>query len=491
MGDAPPADETPQLQMQFWFSRDEFAEPPAFQERSQRPNVPSSNQRPHLDNRQAGVSVKWDASGPSRLPKLRQHVHSGVRVLTQRRPGEQPSPVTDMPVVVLADAEIVGMTRAGGAWLRTLFIETSIARLAAGRTWVMVCIGSYHWRQGSLSRSIHVVFAGFDGLPSTHYHCTLAMWKTENATVVAGNDRYRPSFPGVHARVREPHLARGRRLARLGENGAGKSTLIKVLSGAHRPDAGAIRIHGQPLLLDSPQRAQHAGIAVIYQEFNLVPALSARENIFLGQESTWAGFISRNYEIKRVRDVLHRLGATFDPETPCRELTIAQQQLVEIARALLRQARILVMDEPSAPLTSQEVERLFSIIRDLKSQGIGIIYVSHRLDEIFVIADRVQVRATRNAGEFMPMTATRRLIERMVGRQLRRVSCTLGEARQTETGRARIARSMAVRDVSFTIHAGEVRATGLIARAGLRRYGSSSRGSGGAATSFSMAPLDD
>jgi len=275
------------------------------------------------------------------------------------------------------------------------------------------------------------------------------------------------SFPGVHAlRGVNLMLHTGEVLALLGENGAGKSTLIKALSGAHRPDAGAIRIDGQTIVLDSPQRAQQAGIAVIYQEFNLVPALSARENIFLGQEATFAGFIARQHEKERVREVMQRLGANFDPETPCCELTIAQQQLVEIARALLRQARILVMDEPSAPLTSHEVERLFGIIRDLKSQGIGIIYISHRLDEIFSIADRVMVlRDGGNAGDSLPTTATRaELIERMVGRQLKdefpERSVPRGKPRLIVKG---LHRGKAVRDVSFVIHAGEVLGfTGLI-----------------------------
>src|SRR5262249_38037629 len=152
----------------------------------------------------------------------------------------------------------------------------------------------------------------------------------------------------------------------LGENGAGKSTLMKVLGGACLPDAGTIRLDGRELAIKNPADASRAGIAVIYQEFNLVPALSARENIFLGQERTAAGFLARGDEQRRARELFARLGVALDPETPCRRLSVAQQQTVEIARALAREARVLVMDEPSAALTTQEVEALFRIIRDLR-----------------------------------------------------------------------------------------------------------------------------
>ena len=139
-----------------------------------------------------------------------------------------------------------------------------------------------------------------------------------------------------------------------------------------------------------PVAAQRAGIAVIYQEFNLVPTLSARENLFLGKEASHA-WLDHRGERRRAREHFARLGVEIDPETLVRDLSVAQQQTVEIARALASDARIVVMDEPSAALTPQEVDRLFAIIRDLKTRGIGIIYVSHRLDEVFTIADRVTV----------------------------------------------------------------------------------------------------
>ena len=200
------------------------------------------------------------------------------------------------------------------------------------------------------------------------------------------------SFPGVRALAGvDLTLARGEVLALLGENGAGKSTLIKVLAGAHIPDAGRMEIDGAAVIFRSPLDAKRASVAIIYQEFNLIPALSAAENIFLGQERTAGGFIRRGEERRAARRLFDRIGVAIDPDTPCRELSIAQQQVVEIAKALSIDARIIVMDEPSAAITPQEVARLFVIMRELQSQGIGVIYISHRLDEIFQIANRVTV----------------------------------------------------------------------------------------------------
>jgi len=275
------------------------------------------------------------------------------------------------------------------------------------------------------------------------------------------------SFPGVQAlRGVDLALHRGEVLAFLGENGAGKSTLMKVLGGAHIAEEGAILIDGVVTPLTSPDDSRSAGVAVIYQEFNLVPGLTAVENIFLGQEICRAGFVSRKQERKRAAELFGRLGVDIDLDAPCRSLTTAQQQLVEIAKALALDARIIVMDEPTAALTSHEVERLFEIIRDLKSHDIGVIYISHRLDEIFTIADRVTVlRDGGNVGDRPIGEMTRsEMIEMMVGRELKdefpsRIPA-IGEPRLEVSG---LCRGRAVRDVAFTVHRGEILAlTGLV-----------------------------
>jgi ABC-type sugar transport system ATPase subunit len=167
------------------------------------------------------------------------------------------------------------------------------------------------------------------------------------------------SFPGVLAlRGVDLDLHPGEVLALLGENGAGKSTLIKVLGGAQVPDVGSVRINGAAVSLQTPAEARRAGIAVIYQEFNLVPGLTAAENIFLGAEPTRLGLIRKGEEMRRARAIFDRIGIQVDPAMRCRDLSVAQQQAVEIAKALTADVRILVMDEPSATLAPPEVERL-------------------------------------------------------------------------------------------------------------------------------------
>jgi ABC-type sugar transport system ATPase subunit len=275
------------------------------------------------------------------------------------------------------------------------------------------------------------------------------------------------SFPGVQALENvDFDLRAGEVHALLGENGAGKSTLIKILGGAHQPDAGKIFIASNDIDIHSPGDALRAGIAAIYQEFNLVPTLSARENIFLGQESTTLGFIRRREELHQAKALLNRVGVEIDPDIPCNQLSIAQQQVVEIAKALSLAAKIIIMDEPSATLTPQEVEFLFEVIRDLQQQGIGIIYISHRLPEIFQIADRVTILrdgqhvATKDTAEVTRDT----LIEMMVGRRLEHEfphrDMTPGETRLAVTN---LCRGNAVRGVSLSVGKGEVLGiTGLV-----------------------------
>jgi len=275
--------------------------------------------------------------------------------------------------------------------------------------------------------------------------------------VMEGIDK---SFPGVHALDGvDLSVDAGQVLALVGENGAGKSTLIKVLSGAHTADMGTIRIDGQVVSIASPTDAQRAGVGVIYQEFNLVPSLSVRENIFLGQERSRLGFVNADRERTRAKELFDRMGVEVDPDALCRDISVAQQQVVEIAKALSLHARILVMDEPSATLTSREVERLFAIIGDLRSEGIGIIYISHRLDEVFHIADRVTVLRdgqhveTRDIGD----VTRERLIEMMVGRKLENEfpsrTPAIGPERLIVRG---LTREPKVRDVSFSVRRGEV-----------------------------------
>ena len=275
------------------------------------------------------------------------------------------------------------------------------------------------------------------------------------------------SFPGVKAlRGVDLKLAEGEVLALLGENGAGKSTLMKVLGGAYLADEGTIRIAGRDTPFRSPQDSRAAGVAVIYQEFNLVPGLTAVENIFLGQERTRAGFIGQKDERKRAAALFKRLGVTMDLDVPCRKLTTAQQQLVEIAKALAFDARIIVMDEPSAALTSHEVERLFEIIRELKRQRIGVIYISHRLEEVFTITDRVTVlRDGMNVGgKRIGDISRNEMIELMVGRELKDEfpsrTVSIGPPRLEVS---HLTRGRAVQDVSFNVRSGEVLAlTGLV-----------------------------
>ena len=174
------------------------------------------------------------------------------------------------------------------------------------------------------------------------------------------------AFPGVQALNQVGlDLYSGEVLALLGENGAGKSTLIKMLGGAHQPDEGDISMNGSVLAIHSPQDALSAGIAVIYQEFNLVPWLSARENIFLGQEPSRVGFLPAGRERKRAVELFQQLGVEINPDTLCVDLTVAEQQIVEIAKALSLEARIVVMDEPTAALTPREVEGLSRVIEEL------------------------------------------------------------------------------------------------------------------------------
>jgi ABC-type sugar transport system ATPase subunit len=267
-------------------------------------------------------------------------------------------------------------------------------------------------------------------------------------------------YPGVRAlRNVDLTLERGECLALCGENGAGKSTLIKLLGGATRPNRGEIRIDGEAVRIASPHAAQRLGISIIYQELNLVPQLSVRENIFLGREGGRFGFPDLRHETEVTRRLFRTLGLEIDAERRCAELTVAQRQAVEIAKALAFDARIIVMDEPSAALTESETQKLLGIVRELKCSGIGVLYISHRLDEIFAIAERVTV--LRDGAHVTTEDTSRvdrdRLIELMVGRPLD----TEFPPRNLRVGAERLrveglTRGRTVRDMSFSVFAGEV-----------------------------------
>ena len=277
----------------------------------------------------------------------------------------------------------------------------------------------------------------------------------------------RKSFPGVKAlKGVDLTLQSGEVLALLGENGAGKSTLIKVLGGAHQTDAGAIEIDGHAANVATPQSSQASGIGIIYQEFNLVPFLTVRENIFLGREPGRFSFIPKRDESAKAKALFERIGVDVPIEAECRQLSVAQQQIVEIAKTLAQDARIIVMDEPSAALSPRETKGLFEVIEELKSHGIGIIYISHRLDEIFEVADRVTILRDGEHIDTRPIADLTRekMIELMVGRSLEKEfpgrDATLGQARFEV---ANLQHGSQVRGVSFDIRAGEVLGlTGLV-----------------------------
>ena len=216
-------------------------------------------------------------------------------------------------------------------------------------------------------------------------------------------------------------LQRSEVLALLGENGAGKSTLMKVLSGAHAPDGGSMSLDGAPFAPSSPHEALTAGVAMIYQELILAPDLSVEDNIMLGQERSRFGLLSRAEQGSRVREVLKRLGhPELDLRTPVSRLSLGVQQLIEIARALVQQARVLVFDEPTSSLTRQDAERLFSVLRSLRDDGIGIIYISHFLEEVREVAERYTVlRDGKSVGTGqLAETSETELVRMMVDRDI-------------------------------------------------------------------------
>ncbi|WP_374486437.1 sugar ABC transporter ATP-binding protein [Zoogloea sp.] len=271
------------------------------------------------------------------------------------------------------------------------------------------------------------------------------------------------TFPGVKA-LKDVQLSirAGEIHSLMGENGAGKSTLMKILSGAYVPDAGAeIRVDGKAVSIEGPLSAKALGIAVIYQELSLCPNLSVAENIYLGRELRRHGLVDRKAMQAACAGILRRLGASFGPATEVASLSIAERQLVEIARALHAEARILVMDEPTTPLSSRETDRLFALIRQLRADGLAIIYISHRMSEIYDLSDRVSVLRDGTYVGTLERAAlsAESLVQMMVGRDLS--GFYTKEHAAYDPGRVVLAArhigdGKRVRDCSFDVHAGEV-----------------------------------
>jgi len=270
------------------------------------------------------------------------------------------------------------------------------------------------------------------------------------------------SFPGVRALDGVTlALFAGEVLALVGENGAGKSTLMKILAGAQPADQGEILIDGQHVRIDNPKAAENLGIGMIYQEFNLVPALDAIENITLGDEPQNGVFLDRRKAVEEASAVLAELGITLPLDVEVARLSVAQQQMVEIAKELRRHARIIVMDEPTASLTENEIERLFSIIKKLKAGGVGIIYISHRLEELPRIADRITVlrdgRAieTRKVADFPPDDVIRAMVGRALEAHFPELPPIAIDAPIVLAVRD-LLRPPAVNGISFEVRAGEI-----------------------------------
>jgi len=270
-------------------------------------------------------------------------------------------------------------------------------------------------------------------------------------------------FPGVQALAEVcVEFRAGEVVAVMGENGAGKSTLMKALAGVHPPDAGEIRWEGKPVRISSVAQAEALGIAFIHQELNLCGNLTVAGNVFLGREPRRGGcWLARGAMRRRALELWERVGLKVDPETLVEDLSIGQRQMVEIARALAREARLVIMDEPTSSLTTTETARLFEVVRDIKNRGLGVVFISHRLGEVQAVADRVVVlKDGRNSGSLEKGAITaERMVQLMVGRDLdpagrRPVGVTAGAVRlAVESLRTR---AWPLQQVSFEVRAGEI-----------------------------------
>ena len=246
----------------------------------------------------------------------------------------------------------------------------------------------------------------------------------------------------------------------IGKPNAGKSTLMKILSGAYQKSAGQIMLGGSEVEIKNPKHAQTLGISTIYQEFNLIPHLSVGENIFLGREpARLPGFIDQRAIFQQATHALTALGLTLNPRKLVKELRVAEQQMVEVAKALSLDARILIMDEPTAALTEHEIAELFATIRSLKKKGVAIVYISHRMEELFEIGDRVTVlRDGRSVGTYdVTAISKSELIRLMVNRELTDLFPKEKVARGPEVLRVEgLCTQTGLKDINFSLHKGEV-----------------------------------
>ncbi|MBZ6076781.1 sugar ABC transporter ATP-binding protein [Microvirga puerhi] len=271
------------------------------------------------------------------------------------------------------------------------------------------------------------------------------------------------AFPGVQAlKQARFELLPGEVHALMGENGAGKSTLMKILAGIYKKDAGEICIDGIPVDITSPRAAQDLGISIIHQELNLMNDLTAAQNIFIGREPRRAFglFLDEDALNRNTADILEHMNLRLDPRVEVGELTVAKQQMVEIAKALSFRSRVLIMDEPTAALNRSEILELFSIIRQLKANGVGIVYISHKMDELKEISDRVTVMRDGEYVGTVPTASTTidTIISMMVGRSLTETKSEVPDLSRHEVMLEvrNLSRGSAIRDVSFHLRKGEI-----------------------------------
>jgi len=266
------------------------------------------------------------------------------------------------------------------------------------------------------------------------------------------------AFPGVMAlNGVNFRVNAGEVTALVGENGAGKSTLIKILAGFYTPDSGEVMINGV-LLKFTPKASHLAGIATIHQDHQLVPNMSVAENISLGMWESKYGFVSKRREADRAQTILSEILPNLDPQRLAKALSPAEAQLVEISKALSENSKILVMDEPTSSLSNTEVDRLFEIVAKLKSNGIGIVFVSHWLDEIFRISDYITILRDGALVDSVPTkTATRdEIIRKMVGRDIKEIKSTLQGTSKRVLEVKNLSRNGVLEDISFNVNAGEI-----------------------------------